>query len=97
MMRRPAVLLAISCLAMSAFGCGGDGASDDGGTEGPIVIGTANSLTGALAPFEVAINNGMDLAADDINAAGGVDGRRSRSSMLTPSRTSTSRRRPCSR
>ena len=41
----------------------------------PIVIGTANSLTGALAPFELAINNGMELAADDINAAGGVDGR----------------------
>ena len=39
------------------------------------MIGTANSLTGALAPFELAINNGMDVAVDDINAAGGVDGR----------------------
>ena len=27
-----------------------------------------------LAPFELAINDGMDVAADEINAAGGVDG-----------------------
>ena len=76
-MSRPVVLLAISCLAMFAFGCGGDGSSDAGtGRAGdPIVIGTANSLTGPLAPFELAINNGMELAAADINAAGGVDGR----------------------
>ena len=40
------------------------------------MIGTANSLTGVLAPFELAINDGMDVAADDINAAGGVDGRK---------------------
>jgi branched-chain amino acid transport system substrate-binding protein len=41
----------------------------------PIVIGVANSLTGALAPFETAINSGMEIAADQINAAGGVKGR----------------------
>ena len=40
------------------------------------MIGTANSLTGALAPFELAINDGIDIAADDINAAGGVGGRK---------------------
>ena len=39
------------------------------------MIGTANSLTGVLAPFELAINDGMDVAAAEINAAGGVDGR----------------------
>ncbi len=41
----------------------------------PIVIGTANSLTGALAPFETAINDGMAIATDEINAQGGVKGR----------------------
>ena len=45
------------------------------GSSGPIVIGTSNSLTGALAPFELAINGGMEVAADEINADGGVDGR----------------------
>ena len=39
------------------------------------MIGTANSLTGALAPFETAINAGIDVAVAEINADGGVDGR----------------------
>ena len=39
------------------------------------MIGTANSLTGPLAPFETAINAGIDVAVAEINAAGGVDGR----------------------
>ena len=39
------------------------------------MIGTANAITGALAPFEGAINDGMEVAVADINADGGVDGR----------------------
>jgi branched-chain amino acid transport system substrate-binding protein len=39
------------------------------------VIGTANSLTGFLEAYELAINAGMEVAADEINAAGGVGGR----------------------
>src|SRR5262245_52474095 len=69
------LLLLVPCL-MLASGCGGgegDSATPTG--EGPIVIGTANSLTGALAPFETAINDGMAVAVADINLAGGVDGR----------------------
>ena len=62
-------------LACSLAGCGGGGDSSNGADEGPITIGTANSLTGALAPFETAINDGMKVAVADINAAGGVDGR----------------------
>ena len=66
----PLVLLTV--LAVAA-GCGGDSGGDDG--DGPIVIGTANSLTGPLAPFESAINGGIDVAVKEVNAAGGVDGR----------------------
>src|SRR3954469_22889992 len=73
-MNRHSNMLAVACLAVVATGCGGDSASDK--TSGPIVIGTSNSLTGVLAPFEGAINNGMQIAVDDINAAGGVDGRK---------------------
>jgi branched-chain amino acid transport system substrate-binding protein len=73
-MNRHSKLLAVACLAVVAAGCGGDSASDK--TDGPIVIGTSNSLTGVLAPFEGAINDGMQIAVDDINAAGGVDGRK---------------------
>jgi branched-chain amino acid transport system substrate-binding protein len=79
-----AALCATAAVAMLAV-CGGSSgessirstttASWSKPTGKPIVIGTANSLTGVLAPFETAINAGMQLAADDINAAGGVNGR----------------------
>jgi branched-chain amino acid transport system substrate-binding protein len=77
-MVRLSVLLLVPCIALLVSGCGGSGGGEsaDEGKKGPIVIGTANSLTGILAPFELAINDGMDVAAADINAAGGVDGRR---------------------
>jgi branched-chain amino acid transport system substrate-binding protein len=72
------VSLGVVLGAVVVSGCGGgdssDGGSDEEATE-PIVIGTANSLTGALAPFETAINAGIDVAVEEINADGGVDGR----------------------
>jgi branched-chain amino acid transport system substrate-binding protein len=79
-MNRSLRLLLIPALAAFTVGCGGSDSSETATATGkangePIVIGTANSLTGILAPFESAINNGMDVAVDDINAAGGVDGR----------------------
>jgi branched-chain amino acid transport system substrate-binding protein len=72
-MRRLPVLTLATCLLL-VTGCGG-GDSSNGADEGPITIGTANSLTGALAPFETAINDGMKVAVADINATGGVNGR----------------------
>jgi branched-chain amino acid transport system substrate-binding protein len=70
------------CLALSvlAAGCGSSHESSQPTTTStatgkPIVIGTANSLTGALAPFETAINDGMQIAAEEINTDGGVNGR----------------------
>lgn len=77
-MRRTLILCLATCAL--AAGCGGSHLSTQRPARSvanrkPIVIGTANSLTGALAPFETAINDGMQIAADEINAAGGVDGR----------------------
>ena len=69
------VALCAVVLIAIAGGCGGDKPTDADTAGDAIVIGTANSLTGPLAPFELAINGGMDVAADDINRAGGVDGR----------------------
>jgi branched-chain amino acid transport system substrate-binding protein len=78
--RRTLTLWLTACAL--AAGCGSNGESSQGTsstTNGkPIVIGTANSLTGALAPFETAINEGMQIAADEINAGGGVKGRQIR-------------------
>jgi branched-chain amino acid transport system substrate-binding protein len=45
-----------------------------GSTE-PIKIGTLTSLTGNFAPWGVQVRDGMKLAADEINAAGGAGGR----------------------
>ena len=41
----------------------------------PIKIGSLVSTTGDLAAYGPPVNNGALLAADDINAAGGVLGR----------------------
>lgn len=42
----------------------------------PIKIGMLTSLTGVFTPWGVQVRDGMQLAVDDINAAGGVDGRK---------------------
>lgn len=42
----------------------------------PIVIGSIGSLTGADASFGVPIRDAIQLAIDEVNAAGGVNGRR---------------------
>ena len=41
----------------------------------PIVIGALTSLTGPFTPWGVQVRDGMQLAVDELNAAGGVDGR----------------------
>ncbi len=41
----------------------------------PIIIGTLTSLTGPFTPWGVQARDGMQLAVDEINAAGGVAGR----------------------
>ncbi len=55
-----------------------DGADQTAAAEGsgePIRIGTLTSLTGPFTPWGVQLTAGMQMAADDINADGGVDGR----------------------
>lgn len=41
----------------------------------PIKIGALTSLTGPFTPWGIHVSAGMQLAVDEINAAGGVDGR----------------------
>ena len=41
----------------------------------PIVIGALTSLTGPFTPWGVQVRDGMQLAVDELNAAGGVGGR----------------------
>jgi branched-chain amino acid transport system substrate-binding protein len=56
-----------------AAGCGGSdgGSSSDEALE----VGYGAALTGGLAPYDTVALNGLKLGLEEINAAGGVDGR----------------------
>ncbi|WP_242395788.1 ABC transporter substrate-binding protein [Anaeromyxobacter oryzisoli] len=64
-------VVAIATLAVGA-GCQKKGEAKVG--TAPIVIGHVTSLTGDTATFGQGSNNGVKLALDEINAAGGVKG-----------------------
>ncbi|MGH1491161.1 MAG: ABC transporter substrate-binding protein [Acidimicrobiales bacterium] len=77
-------LAILAALALLAGACGSDaeestGDGDgDGATEAsgdPIKIGALTSLTGPFTSWGLHVEAGMQLAVDDINADGGVDGR----------------------
>ena len=61
-------------LALAAFGFG-PGAAPAGAAE-PVTIGSIEALSGPASRYGLAIRNGLELALDEINAAGGVLGGR---------------------
>jgi branched-chain amino acid transport system substrate-binding protein len=74
-MRKYAVTaLATLSLAVGACGSGGSGSNASG--KGPIVIGVSVSLSGDFAADGKAIEQGYDLWASDVNAGGGLLGRK---------------------
>jgi len=81
-MKKTWMVLTTATLSLVLFGCPpktSETATGTGaGTTGEIVIGEYGSLTGAEATFGVSTHNGIMLAIDEINAAGGVDGRKLR-------------------
>lgn len=71
------IALVFAIAAVFVASCGGDDSNDGGGEEsGPITIGFAIANTGVLEPFDSPARFGAQVAIEDINAAGGVDGRR---------------------
>ncbi|GJD50563.1 Leu/Ile/Val-binding protein [Methylobacterium crusticola] len=68
-MRSPAWLRALGLCAL-ALGAGSARAQE------PIRIGWLSSLTGPLSSAAIAENQGVQFAVDEINRAGGIDGRR---------------------
>jgi branched-chain amino acid transport system substrate-binding protein len=80
-MKKTWMVLTTALLSLMLFGCPpktSETANGTGGTEGEIVIGEYGSLTGAEATFGVSTHNGVMLALDEINGAGGVNGRKIR-------------------
>ena len=74
-----ALLLATLMVVLCFAACGGEETPDtpdnSGTTEGgEIVIGVQGPLTGGAAQYGIAVANAAKLAAEEINAAGGVNG-----------------------
>lgn len=63
-------------MAAAAFtGCGGSGSADgDSSDAAKLVIGGTGPLTGDYATYGNSVKNGAQIAVDEINAAGGVNG-----------------------
>jgi branched-chain amino acid transport system substrate-binding protein len=65
-----------AALAAGAFGVGAAFAQTQGVTKDEIVIGTIQDLSGPIAGFGKQARNGLQFAVDEINAKGGVGGRK---------------------
>lgn len=73
-MKRILIALGLTASMLAAAACNGGG---PGGTAGgdKVKIGVFMSLTGSTAQFGISSTNGIKMAADEINAAGGINGK----------------------
>jgi branched-chain amino acid transport system substrate-binding protein len=79
MRRIAATLMGLAALALPAAGCGGDeGSATSGGGGGgePLKIGAMNPYSGDFSLYGTELLRGYQLAIDEVNAKGGVDGRK---------------------
>ena len=63
--------LIVTMAVTMAAGCGSKGSAD---SEDVFVIGGSGPLTGDAASYGISVKNGAQLAVDEINEAGGIDG-----------------------
>lgn len=66
-----AVVMALALVVTCFAACGGN---KDDKTSNEIVIGVSGPLTGGAAQYGIAVVNAVQLAVDEINAAGGING-----------------------
>ena len=69
-----AALMAVLMLG-AVTGCSENGGSGDAGNSDKIRIGGLAPLTGDASSYGVAVNNGVLMAVEDINADGGINGK----------------------
>ncbi len=67
-------ILAVVCAAATALSLAACGAESLTANNTEYVIGVSGPLTGAAAVYGVAVNNAAQMAVDEINAAGGLNG-----------------------
>lgn len=67
-----ALVMAVAMVVCCFAGCGSSGSYTANNTE--YVIGLSGPLTGAASIYGIGVQNGAQLAVDEINAAGGLNG-----------------------
>ena len=68
------ILAVILCLALLTA-CGDKAGGKSGGTAQPIKVGYLGPLSGNVAQYGIAVQNGVKLYVDQLNAKGGINGR----------------------
>ncbi len=74
-MKRTLIALLLITTLFASFACERRGTVGGGGDSGPIVVGYYGDLSGRTSSFGQSTKNGVEMAADEINKAGGVNGR----------------------
>src|SRR6185369_568756 len=74
-MKRLLLSLALITSLLFAPACERKGGPGAGGNTGPIVVGYYGDLSGRTSNFGQSTKNGVEMAADEINKAGGINGR----------------------
>jgi len=74
-MKRTLISLLLISTLLLTFACERRGGPGAGGETGQIVVGYYGDLTGRTSNFGVSTRNGVLMAADEINKAGGINGR----------------------
>jgi branched-chain amino acid transport system substrate-binding protein len=79
-MRKNAIIVvSLAVLSFGLLGCPpkeGGGTATGAGGGGDILVGEYGSMTGGQATFGQSTHNGIMMAADEVNAAGGINGRK---------------------
>ena len=74
-MKRILISLGLIATLLFALACERKGGPGAGGQTGPIVVGYYGDLTGRTSNFGQSTKRGVEMAADEINKAGGINGR----------------------
>jgi branched-chain amino acid transport system substrate-binding protein len=74
-MKRTLLSLGLIASLLFAFACERKGGPGAGGSTGEIVIGYYGDLSGRTSNFGQSTKRGVEMAADEINKAGGINGR----------------------
>ncbi len=75
-MKRVIAVLTGATLILSATGCGGSKSSDSGSDSDTVKVGILHSLTGSMAISEKSVRDAEVMAIEEINASGGVLGKK---------------------